>query len=115
MKSLKKIECIIRPQKLEEIKDALGKIGVRGMTVTQVVGCGMQKGKTEIYRGNTYVVDLIPKLKIELVVKDDWIDEIISVISEAAKTGHIGDGKIFIYPVENAIRIRTGEEGESAI
>lgn len=115
VKNLKKIECIIRTQKLEEVKEALANIGIRGMTVSQVVGCGMQKGKTEIYRGSTYVLDLIPKLKIEMVVKDDWVDEIVSVITKAANTGSVGDGKIFVSSVENAIRIRTGEEGEAAI
>jgi nitrogen regulatory protein P-II 1 len=115
VKNVKKIEFIIRPQKLEDVKEALNKIGIRGMTVTQVAGCGLQKGKTEVYRGSTYVIDLIPKLRLEVVVKDDWLDEIIDVVCKAAKTGNVGDGKIFVSNIENAIRIRTGEEGEDAI
>lgn len=112
---MKKIEFIIRPQKLEDVKEALNKIGIRGMTVTQVAGCGLQKGKTEIYRGNVYTIDLIPKLKVELIVKDEWLDEIVAIICRSAKTGNVGDGKIFVYSIENAIRIRTGEEGGDAI
>lgn len=112
---MKKIEAIIRPAKLDEIKDALGRFGIHGMTVTEVIGCGLQKGKKEIYRGTEYTIDLLPKVKIEIVVKDSWVDEIIGMLISTARTGEIGDGKIFVYPVENAVRIRTGEGGEEAI
>lgn len=112
---MRKIEAIIRPEKLEPVKEALGLLGIRGMTVTHVVGCGMQKGKTEVYRGSVYTVDLLPKVKIEIVVADDFLEEALRVIIDKAKTGHIGDGKIFVYPVEDALRIRTEERGEQAI
>jgi len=112
---MKKIECIIRPSKLEEVKEALGEFGIQGMTVTNVIGCGMQKGKTEVYRGSIYTVNLLPKIKIEVIVANDVVDNVVSIISDKARTGEIGDGKIFIYDVENAIRIRTGETGTSAI
>lgn len=112
---MKKIEAIIRPAKLDEIKEALGRFGIHGMTVTEVIGCGLQKGKTEIYRGTEYTIDLLPKVKIEIVVKESWVDEIISMLTNTARTGEIGDGKIFVCPVENAVRIRTGEGGEEAI
>lgn len=112
---MKKIECIIRPAKFEEVKDALAKIGVRGMTVTHVLGCGLQYGKTEMYRGSEYTIDLLPKVKIEIVIGDDRVGEVVEVVTGAAKTGKIGDGKIFVYSVEDAIRIRTGETGEGAL
>ena len=110
-----KIECIIRPGKLEDVKDALGKFGIHGMTVSQVIGCGLQKGRTEVYRGTEYSINLLPKIKVEIVLSDKYADEVIKLITEAARTGEIGDGKIFTCPVQNAIRIRTGETGESAI
>ncbi|HHW45107.1 MAG: P-II family nitrogen regulator [Thermoanaerobacteraceae bacterium] len=110
-----KIECIIRPGKLEDVKDALGKFGIHGMTVTQVIGCGLQKGRTEVYRGKEYSINLLPKIKVEIVLADKYVDEVVKLIQEAARTGEIGDGKIFTYPVGNAIRIRTGESGENAI
>ncbi|HAG07163.1 MAG: Nitrogen regulatory protein P-II [Clostridia bacterium 62_21] len=110
-----KIECILRPGRLEEVKDALGKFGIHGMTVSQVLGCGLQKGRTEVYRGREYSINLLPKVKVEIVVRDDQVNEIVKVISEAARTGEIGDGKIFTYRIDNAIRIRTGEQGDDAI
>lgn len=110
-----KIECILRPGKLEDVKDALGRFGVHGMTVSQVIGCGLQKGRTEVYRGTEYSINLLPKIKVEIVIADRLVDEVVKLISTAARTGEIGDGKIFICPVENAVRIRTGETGESAI
>lgn len=112
---MKKIEFIIRPSKLEAVKEAMGNFGIKGMTVTHVNGCGLQQGKTEVYRGSSYSVNLLPKVKVEVVVKDSQVDELIQLIVKTSKTGEIGDGKIFVYPVENAIRIRTGEEGEVAI
>lgn len=112
---MKKIECVIRPAKLEEVKESLGKFGVKGMTVTNVIGCGLQQGKTEVYRGNTYTINLLPKVKLEIVVPDDMVDNVIDIIIKNARTGEIGDGKIFIYDMLNAVRIRTGESGESAV
>lgn len=112
---MKKIEAIIRPSKLDEIKEALGKFGIHGMTVTEVVGCGLQKGKKEVYRGTEYTIDLIPKIKIEIIIRDKWVDEVIRLLINTSRTGEIGDGKIFVYPIENAVRIRTGEGGEEAI
>lgn len=112
---MKKLECIIRPAKLEDVKEALGEAGVKGMTVTNVIGCGLQQGKTEVYRGNTYTINLLPKVKIEIVIPDDSVDQIIEVIVKTAKTGDIGDGKIFVYDMLNAVRIRTGESGEKAV
>lgn len=112
---MKKVEAIIRPSKLDEIKEALGKFGIHGMNVTEVIGCGLQKGKKEVYRGTEYTIDLLPKIKIEIVIKDKWVDEVIRIIINTARTGEIGDGKIFVYSVENAVRIRTGEGGEEAI
>lgn len=112
---MKKIEAIIRPIKLDEVKDALGKFGIHGMTVTEVIGCGLQKGKTEVYRGTEYTIDLLSKIKIEIVVKDKWVDEVIRIIIDTARSGEIGDGKIFISSVEKAVRIRTGEAGDEAI
>lgn len=112
---MKKIECVIRPIKIDEVKEALVAIGVTGMTVTDVRGYGRQRGRTEKYRGNTYVVNLLPKVKLEFVVPDDRADEVVDVILEAARTGEIGDGKVFVSTVEEAIRIRTGERGEAAL
>lgn len=112
---MKKIEAIIKPFKLEEVKDALSEIGIEGMTVTEVKGYGRQKGHTEIYRGSEYTVDFLPKIKLEIVLSDSAVEETIKLISDAARTGKIGDGKIFVLPVENVIRIRTGETGEAAV
>jgi nitrogen regulatory protein P-II 1 len=112
---MKKIEAIIRTSKFEAVKDALGELNVHGMTVTNVLGCGKQKGKTEYYRGTEVNIDLLPKVKIEVVIRDNWVDQAVKVIVENARTGEIGDGKIFIYNVEDIIRIRTGEKGEDAI
>lgn len=113
--AVKKIEAIIRPSKLDDLKDALGKNNINGMTVTEVIGCGLQKGKKEVYRGTEYTIDLLPKVKVEIIVKDSIVDDLIKLISETAKTGEIGDGKIFVEPVENAVRIRTGEAGEAVL
>ena len=112
---MKKIECIIKPFKLDEVKEALDDLGIQGITVCEVRGFGRQKGHTELYRGAEYVVDFIPKIKIELVIADDLEDQVVEAITEAARTGHIGDGKIFVMPVEEAVRIRTGERGEDAL
>jgi nitrogen regulatory protein P-II 1 len=112
---MKKIEAIIKPFKLDEVKDALGEVGIEGMTVSEVKGFGRQKGHTEIYRGSEYTVDFLPKIKIELVVTDQQLTKAVDVISKAAKTGKIGDGKIFVSSVEQAVRIRTEEKGESAV
>ena len=112
---MKKIEAIIKPFKLEEVKDALGDIGIEGMTVSEVKGFGRQKGHTEIYRGSEYTVDFLPKIKIETVVADAQIEPAVAAIVKAAKTGKIGDGKVFIYSVEEAIRIRTEEKGNQAV
>jgi nitrogen regulatory protein PII len=112
---MKKIEAIIKPFKLEDVKEALGEIGIQGMTVTEVKGFGRQKGHTEIYRGSEYTVDFLPKVKIEVVIEADRADEVATAIVDAATTGKIGDGKVFISPVEQAIRIRTGETGSDAV
>ena len=112
---MKKIEAIIKPFKLDEVKDALNEIGIQGMTVTEVKGFGRQKGHTELYRGAEYVVDFIPKIKIEIVTSDGLASKVVSTIEKVAKTGKIGDGKIFVSPVDEAIRIRTGERGETAV
>lgn len=112
---MKKIEAIIKPFKLEEVKDALGEAGIEGMTVSEVKGFGRQKGHTEIYRGSEYTVDFLPKIKIELVLPDDRVDTAVKAIVTAAKTGKIGDGKIFVAAIEDAVRIRTGEKGNSAV
>ncbi len=112
---MKKIEAIIKPFKLDEVKDALNGIGVQGITVTEVKGFGRQKGHTELYRGAEYVVDFLPKIKLEIIASDGLVQKIIETIEAAAKTGRIGDGKIFVTPVEEVIRIRTGERGETAI
>lgn len=112
---MKKIEAIIKPFKLEEVKDAVLKLGVSGMTISEVKGFGRQKGHKEIYRGAEYVVDFLPKVKMEVVVSSDIVSEVVNAIIEKARTGQIGDGKIFILPMEKAIRIRTGEEDEDAL
>jgi len=112
---MKKIEAIIKPFKLDEVKEALQEIGLQGITVTEARGFGRQKGHTELYRGAEYVVDFLPKVKMELVVQDNLVERTVETIITAAKTGRIGDGKIFVIPVEDAIRIRTGERGDSAI
>jgi len=112
---MKKIEAVIKPFKLDDVKDALNAIGVHGITVTEVKGFGRQKGHTELYRGAEYVVDFLPKVKIEIIAADTLVSKIIETIEISAKTGRIGDGKIFVTPVEEVIRIRTGERGEAAI
>jgi nitrogen regulatory protein P-II 1 len=112
---MKKIEAIIKPFKLEEVKSALTTLEIQGMTVVEVKGFGRQKGHTEIYRGSEYTVDFLPKVKIEIVVADTLANAAVDAIAKAAKTGKIGDGKIFVYPVESALRIRTGETGEQAV
>ena len=112
---MKKIEAIIKPFKQEDVKDALAGIGIEGMTVTEVKGFGRQKGHTEIYRGSEYTVDFLPKAKFEIVVSDDRVEEVVRTIIKTAKTGKIGDGKIFVFNVEDAIRIRTEEHGERAV
>jgi nitrogen regulatory protein P-II 1 len=113
--SMKKVEAIIKPFKLDEVKEALQEIGLQGITVTEAKGFGRQKGHTELYRGAEYVVDFLPKVKIEIVLADDMVEKAIETIQNAAKTGRIGDGKIFVYTIEDAIRIRTGETGVDAI
>ena len=112
---MKKIEAVIKPFKLDEVKEALHDVGVSGITVTEAKGFGRQKGHTELYRGAEYVVDFLPKIKVEVVVEDNMVDKTVDAIVNAARTGKIGDGKIFISPVEEAIRIRTGERGSDAI
>jgi len=112
---VKKIEAIIKPFKLDEVKDALGEVGIQGMTVTEVKGFGRTGGKKEVYRGSAYVVDFVPKVKLEIIVADEIVAEVVEAIEKAAKTGRIGDGKIFVLPVEEAIRIRTGERGKDAV
>ncbi len=112
---MKKIEAIIKPFKLEEVKDALGEVGIEGMTVTEVKGFGRQKGHTEIYRGSEYTVDFLPKIKLEIVIADQQLESAVAAILKAARTGKIGDGKVFVSSVEEAVRIRTEEKGESAV
>ncbi len=112
---MKKIEAIIKPFKLDEVKEALNSIGIQGMTVTEVKGFGRQKGHKEIYRGAEYVIDFVPKIRIDIVVDDDIVENVIDTIMKTASTGKIGDGKIFIYPVEEAVRIRTSERGSEAL
>lgn len=112
---MKKVEAIIKPFKLEEVKDALSRLGIEGITVTEVKGFGRQKGHKEVYRGAEYVVEFLPKVKLEIVVPEEKAKEVISTIVKSASTGRIGDGKIFVTPVEEAVRIRTGESGETAI
>jgi nitrogen regulatory protein P-II 1 len=113
--NMKKIEAIVKPFKLDEVKDALGTVGITGMTVTEVKGFGRQKGHTEIYRGSEYTVDFLPKIKIELVIADDQVDGAVDAIVKSAKTGKIGDGKVFITNIDEAVRIRTEEKGEKAV
>jgi nitrogen regulatory protein PII len=112
---VRKVEAIIKPFKLDEVKEALQGIGVQGMTVSEVKGFGRQKGHTELYRGAEYVVDFLPKIKIEIACSDDLVDKIVQSIVQAANTGRIGDGKIFVYPLQDVIRIRTGESGPDAV
>lgn len=112
---MKKIEAIIKPFKLDDVREALSEIGVTGMTSTEVKGFGRQKGHTELYRGAEYVIDFLPKIKLEIVIQEELLERCIEVITEAARTGKIGDGKIFVSPVERVIRIRTGEENQEAI
>jgi nitrogen regulatory protein P-II 1 len=112
---MKKIEAIIKPFKLEEVKDALGEVGIEGMTVSEVKGFGRQKGHTEIYRGSEYTVDFLPKIKLELVVADNRADSAVAAIIKSARTGKIGDGKVFVSTIEEAVRIRTEEKGENAV
>ncbi len=112
---MKKVEAIVKPFKLDEVKDALNDLGIQGMTVTEVKGFGRQKGHTELYRGAEYVIDFIPKIKIEIVTSDSLAQKVADTIERVAKTGKIGDGKIFVYPIEEIIRIRTGERGEAAV
>jgi nitrogen regulatory protein P-II 1 len=112
---MKKVEAIIKPFKLDEVKDALSEVGIQGMTVTEVKGFGRTGGKKEVYRGSAYVVDFVPKVKVEIVVTDEQTQQVLDAIEKSAKTGRIGDGKIFISSIEDAIRIRTGESGRDAI
>jgi nitrogen regulatory protein PII len=112
---VKKIEAIVRPSRLEEIKDALTAIGVTGMTVSEVKGFGRQRGHTELYRGAEYVIDFLPKMRIETVVRDEIADQVIDAISNATRTGKLGDGKIFVIDIEEAVRLRTGERGDNAL
>lgn len=112
---MKKIDAIIKPFKLDDVKEALNEIGIQGITVSEVKGFGRQKGHTELYRGAEYVVDFIPKIKLEIIVTDDILPKVLDVIEKTAKTGRIGDGKIFVTPVETVVRIRTGETGEDAL
>ena len=112
---MKKLEAIIKPFKLEEVKEALAELGIEGMTVTEVKGFGRQKGHTEIYRGSEYTVDFLPKVKVEVVLADEMVDKAVAVVVAAAKTGKIGDGKVFVLPLEEVVRIRTDERGDVAI
>jgi nitrogen regulatory protein P-II 1 len=112
---MKKIEAVIKPFKLDDVKEALNELGVVGMTVTEVRGFGRQKGHTELYRGSEYTIDFLPKVKVEVVVPDGQVDKVVAAICAAAKTGSIGDGKVFVLPIDESIRIRTGEKGESAV
>jgi nitrogen regulatory protein P-II 1 len=112
---MKKIEAIIKPFKLDEVKDKLNDLGIQGITVTEVKGFGRQKGHTELYRGAEYVVDFLPKIKIEIVITDSLVEDVVNAIVKAAQTGRIGDGKIFVTTIEEAVRIRTGERGEEAV
>ena len=112
---MKKIEAIIKPFKLDEVKEAISEIGDFGMTITEVKGFGRQKGQAELYKGAEYVIDFLPKIKIEIIVDEDMVEKVVNVILSTAKTGKVGDGKIFITPIEDALRIRTGERGEVAL
>jgi nitrogen regulatory protein P-II 1 len=113
--SMKKVEAIIKPFKLDDVKESLKEIGIQGLTVTEVKGFGRQKGHTELYRGAEYVIDFLPKIKLDIVVSDDMVTKVIDAIIDSAKTGKIGDGKIFVLPMEEVIRIRTGERGDDAL
>jgi len=115
MRKMTKIEIITRPEKLEAVKEGMNKIGVTGMTVTQVLGCGLQKGHREVYRGMEYTINLVPKVKIEIVVCEVPVEKVIDTAKQVCRTGNVGDGKIFVYGIDNAVRIRTGEEGDIAI
>ena len=115
MKKMTKIEIITRPEKLEALKEGMNKIGITGMTVTQVLGYGLQKGHREVYRGSEYTVNLVPKVKVEIVVCEVPVEKVIETAKTVCRTGNVGDGKIFVYGIDNAVRIRTGEEGDSAI
>jgi len=112
---MKKIEAIIKPFKLDEVKEALHEVGLQGITVVEAKGFGRQKGHTELYRGSEYQIDFLPKIKLEVIVADKTLDKVVDTIIKAAKTGQVGDGKIFVYPVEDVIRVRTGESGEEAL
>lgn len=112
---MKKIEAVIKPFKLDEVKRALNEVGVQGMTVSEVKGFGRTKGKKEVYRGSAYIVDLLPKIKLEIVVADDLADTVVDVLEKSARTGEIGDGKVFVTPLLQSVRIRTGETGEDAV
>jgi nitrogen regulatory protein P-II 1 len=112
---MKKVEAIIKPFKLDEVKESLSSIGIQGLTVSEVKGFGRQKGHTELYRGAEYVVDFLPKVKLEIIVKDEMVTQVVEAITKAAKTGRIGDGKIFVLPIDEVVRIRTGERGADAI
>lgn len=112
---MKKIEAVVRPFRIDDIREALAEIGVKGMTLTEVKGYGRQKGHTELYRGSEYQIDFLPKIKLEVVVSDKVADKVVDTIIKAAKTGQVGDGKIFIYDVQDAVRVRTGESGEAAL
>ena len=112
---MKKVEAIIKPFKLDEVKEALHEVGIKGITVTEAKGFGRQKGHTELYRGAEYVVDFLPKVKVEIIVRDDVVPQVVEAIQRAAKTGRIGDGKIFVLPIDDVVRIRTGERGGDAI
>ncbi len=112
---MRKIECIIRPFKLEEVKEALSSVGVRGLTVSEVRGFGRSRGHTELYRGSEYTIEFVPKLKIEIVVAEENVDKVVDAVQQAASTGKIGDGKIFVQPIDETIRIRTGERGPAAV
>jgi nitrogen regulatory protein P-II 1 len=112
---MKKVEAIIRPFKVDDVREALSEVGVRGMTLSEVKGYGRQKGHTELYRGSEYQIDFLPKIKIEIVVADSMVDKVVDTILKTAKTGQVGDGKIFVYPIDDVVRVRTGESGEDAI
>ena len=112
---MKKIEAIIRPFRIDDVREALAEVGVKGMTLTEVKGYGRQKGHTELYRGSEYQIDFLPKIKLEVVVSDKIVDKVVDTIMNAAKTGQVGDGKIFVSPVEDVVRVRTGESGEDAL
>jgi nitrogen regulatory protein P-II 1 len=112
---MKKVEAIIRPFRIDDVREALGELGVKGMTLTEVKGYGRQKGHTELYRGSEYQIDFLPKIKLEVIVADNMVDKVVDTIMNAAKTGQVGDGKIFVYAVEDAVRVRTGESGEDAL